>query len=84
MTPLTPMLVLTGAAYGNDVYEAGFTASSFMNIKPLLYGGVATVLLELVAAIPGAEPVATAIGWAALLGYLLAGPTISNLTKIGK
>lgn len=76
------MLILTGAAYANDVYASDW--KDWTNIKPLLYGGVATLFLELIAAIPSMEPVAGALGWAALLGYLLAGPTVGNLTKIGK
>jgi hypothetical protein len=67
MTPVTPMLALTGISYANNWYNTG----NALDVKPLLYGGIATLFLELFAAIPGMEPVATAIGWLALFGMSL-------------
>lgn len=77
------MLALSLTAYVNDWYNGGSPA----NVKPLLYGGVATVVLEMLAVV--SPRVATAIGYSALLGYLLAGGAgagtpIANLQKIGK
>jgi hypothetical protein len=81
--PVAPMLALTVTAYANDWYNTGDP----LNVRPLLYGGIATLILELFAAAPGMAPVATGIGWVAFAGYLLAGGAgagtpIGNLTKI--
>lgn len=80
--PITPMLILGGVSYANNWYNTG----SVTDVKPLLFAGVAGLLLELVAAVPGAEPVATAIGWLAVVGFFL-GPVqnpspAQNLLKI--
>jgi hypothetical protein len=85
--PVTPMLALAGTAYANNAYNASFAPSSLIDVKPLLFGGIAAVLLELFAAVPGMAPVATGIGWVALIGYLLAGGAgagtpAGNLSKI--
>lgn len=61
------MLVLGGISYANNWYNTG----DALDVKPLLFAGIAAVLLELAAAIPGAEPVATAIGWTAVIGMLI-------------
>jgi hypothetical protein len=83
MSPLTPILLVTVTAYGNDWYNGGSPA----NVKPLLYGGVAALTLGGFGAIPSMNGVATAIGWAAFAGYLLAGGAgkgtpVANLLKI--
>lgn len=67
--PVAPMLTLTFVSYANNWYNTG----DALNVKPLLYGGIATLLLEAFAAIPGLEPAATGIGWLALIGFFIAG-----------
>jgi hypothetical protein len=67
MSPITPILALGVTSYANNWYNTGDAT----DIKPLLFSGVAGLLLELFAAIPGAEPVATRIGWLAFIGFLL-------------
>ena len=80
--PVTPMLLLGGVSYANNWINTG----NATDVKPLLFAGIAAGFLELVAAIPGAEPVATALGWLAFVGMLL-GPVqnpspVQNLLKI--
>lgn len=67
MSPIAPVLALGVTSYANNWYNTGNAA----NIKPLVFSGIAGLLLELFAAIPGAEPVATRIGWLAFVGFLL-------------
>lgn len=69
--PVTPMLALAGTAYANNVYNHGFAPSAVADVKPLLFGGIALLFLELLAAVPGAEPVATALGWLAFAGMAI-------------
>lgn len=81
-SPVAPMLVLTGVSYANNWYNTG----NVTDVKPLLFGGIATALLAGFGAIPGMEKTATAIGWLALTGFLL-GPVqnpspAENLLKI--
>lgn len=65
--PVAPMLALTITSYANNWYNTG----DALDVKPLLYGGIATLLLEAFAAIPGMERVATGIGWLAFVGMLI-------------
>jgi len=65
--PLTPIIVLGGISYANAWYNTG----NPLNVKPLLFAGIAGLLLEGFAQIPGMEPTATAIGWLAVLGMFL-------------
>jgi hypothetical protein len=65
--PITPMLVLGGISYANNWVNTG----NPLDVKPLLFAGVAALLLEGFAAVPGAAPVATAIGWLTVTGYFL-------------
>lgn len=80
--PLAPMLVLGGVSYANNWYNT----SNPLDIKPLLFAGIAGLLLEAGAAIPGGEPVATAFGWLAVIGFFLSpvqNPSpVQNLLKI--
>lgn len=76
------MLALTGISYANSWYNTG----NATDIKPLLFGGIATSLLAGFAAIPGMDKTATAIAWLALTGFFL-GPVqnpspAENLLKI--
>jgi hypothetical protein len=86
MSPVTPMVVLSVTAYANNWYNTGNAA----DVKPLLFGGVATLFLTGFAAIPGMAPVATGIGWLAFTGFILSnaqtpGPiqNLSSLTSKG-
>lgn len=65
--PVTPMVVLGVTSYANQWYNGG----SPTDVKPLLFAGIGALLLEAVAAIPKWEPVATAIGWLAVVGYFI-------------
>jgi hypothetical protein len=80
--PITPILALSGVAYVNNWYNT----KNATDVKPLLFGAFAGLLLELVAAIPGAEPAATALGWTAFIGMLISpvqNPSpLDNLLKI--
>jgi hypothetical protein len=82
MSPIAPVVALGVTSYANNWYNTG----NATDIKPLLFAGIAGVLLELAAAIPGAEPVATRIGWIAFIGFLLSpvqNPSpVQNLLKI--
>ena len=69
--PVTPILALSGVAYANNAYNEKFAPSALLDVKPLLFGGIALLFLELLAAVPGAQPVATAIGWTAFIGMLI-------------
>jgi hypothetical protein len=81
-SPVTPMLALGGVSYANQWYNGG----SVTDVKPLLFAGVGAVLLELLAAIPGMEPVATLLGWTAFVGMCISpvqNPSpVQNLLKI--
>lgn len=80
--PITPILALSGVAYANNWYNT----KNALDVKPLLFGAIAGLILELVAAIPGAEPAATALGWTAFVGMLISpvqNPSpVENLLKI--
>lgn len=80
--PVTPMLVLGGISYTNNWYNGG----SPTDVKPLLFAGIGALFLELFAVIPGMEPVATLLGWTAVVGMTLApiqNPSpIQNILKI--
>jgi len=69
--PVTPVLALSGVAYANNAYNNGFSPASLVDVKPLLFGGIALLFLELFAAVPGMEPVATALGWTAFVGAMI-------------
>ena len=80
--PLTPVLTLGVISYANNWYNTGNAA----DVKPLVFAGIAGLLLEGFAHIPGMEPAATAIGWLAVIGMFL-GPVqkpspAENLLKL--
>jgi hypothetical protein len=80
--PLTPVLILGGISYANSWYNTGNPA----NVKPLVFAGIAGLILEGFAQIPGMEPTATVIGWLAVIGMFL-GPVqkpspADNLLKL--
>jgi hypothetical protein len=62
--PVTPMVALGVTSYANNWYNTGNAG----DVKPLLFAGIGALFLELLAAIPGMEPVATLIGWTAFIG----------------
>jgi hypothetical protein len=80
--PIAPILALGGVSYVNNLYNTKNAA----DVKPLLFAALAGLILELVAAIPGAEPAATALGWTAFVGMLISpvqNPSpVQNLLKI--
>lgn len=85
--PVAPMVALSVTAYANNWYNTKNVA----DIKPLLYGGIALLFLELFAAIPGMEPTATLLGWTAFIATLISpvqnpspAQNILNITSGGK
>ena len=81
-SPVAPMVALGVTSYANQWYNGGSPA----DVKPLLFAATGALFLELWAAIPGLEPVATLIGWTAFVGFLLSpaqSPSpVQNLLKI--
>lgn len=67
MTPVTPAVALGVVSYANNWYNTG----KAVDVKPLLFAGVAGLLLEAFGAIPGMEPAATLLGWTAFIGFLI-------------
>jgi hypothetical protein len=80
--PLTPVVTLGIVSYVNNWYNTG----NVTDVKPLLFAGIAGLILEGFASIPGMEPTATAIGWLALVGMFLSNvqnpSPVANLVKI--
>lgn len=78
------MIVLGGVSYANNWYNT----SKPTDVKPLLFAGVAAVILEGFAQFPGMRPVATLLGWTALVGMLISPvqkpSPMDNLLKIGQ
>jgi len=67
MSPLAPVIALGVVSYGNNWYNTG----NAVDVKPLVFAGVAGLLLEAFAAIPGMQSTATLIGWTAFVGMLI-------------
>lgn len=67
MSVLTPVIALGVVSYGNNWYNTG----NATDVKPLLFAGIAGLLLEAFAAIPGMAPTATLLGWTAFVGMLI-------------
>lgn len=65
--PAPAMMTLGLVSYANNWYNT----KDALDIKPLVYSGVALLLLEAFAAIPGMEEPATWIGWLAVLGMCI-------------
>jgi hypothetical protein len=82
-SPIAPMVALGVISYGNEWYNGG----SALNIKPLVFAGVATIFLEAIAAAIGNEA-ATLLGWTAVVGMFLSPvqkpSPVENLLKIGQ
>lgn len=66
--PLTPVVALGVVSYVNNWKNTG----NALDVKPLLFAGIAGLLLEGFAAIPNMEATATALGWTAFVGMLIA------------
>ena len=76
------MVALGGVSYVNQWYNGG----SPTDVKPLLFAGIAGLLLSGFGAIPGNEKTATLLGWTAFIAFLISpiqnpSPT-QNLLKI--
>lgn len=67
-TPITPMVALGVTSYINNWYNTKDVA----DVKPLLFAGIGGLILTGFGAIPGAEPVATTLGWLAFVSFLIA------------
>jgi len=82
MSVIAPAVALGVISYGNHWYNTGNAA----DVKPLLFAGIAGLLLEAFAAIPGMEPAATLLGWTAVIGMLITPvqtpSPVQNLLKI--
>jgi hypothetical protein len=86
----TPMLLVTGMTYGNAVLLNGKSPSS--ELKILLAGGIATLVLAGIEEIPDLAPLAVGIAWIAFITAFVApvngGPSVAqnliNYTGIGK
>lgn len=83
-SPITPMVALGVTSYVNNWYNTKDAA----DIKPLVFAGVAGLVLTAFGAIPGFQDTATLLGWTAFIGFLIApiqNPSpVDNLFKIGK
>lgn len=82
MSPVAPAVALGVISYANHWVNTG----NATDVKPLLFAGVAGLLLEALAAIPGMEATATLLGWTAVIGLLISpvqNPSpVQNLLKI--
>ena len=67
MTPLTPAITLGVVSYANNWYNT----KNATDVKPLLFAGLAGLLLEALGAVPGLESTATLIGWTAVIGMFI-------------
>lgn len=81
-SPITPVVALGVVSYGNNWYNTG----NAVDVKPLLFAGIAGLFLELFAAIPGMEQTATLLGWTAFIGMMISpvqNPSpVQNLLKL--
>lgn len=83
-SPITPMIALGVASYANNWYNT----KDATDVKPLLFAGVAGLLLSAFGAIPGNENTATLLGWTAFIGMMISPvqkpSPIDNLLSLGK
>lgn len=61
------MVALGAVSYANNWYNTG----SVTNVKPLLFSGVAALMLGAFGAIPGMEKTASLLGWTAFIGFMI-------------
>lgn len=64
---LTPMLLTTGVSAANNFYN-----KKSLDIKILVFGGIATGIVALLAQIPGMAPVMTGLAWVAFTASVVA------------
>lgn len=64
--PIVPVIALGITSYANNWYNTG----NAVDVKPLLFAGIAGVLLEGFSAL-GFNEAATALGWLAFIGMLI-------------
>jgi hypothetical protein len=81
--PITPMVAVGVVSYANNWYNT----KSVTDVKPLLFAGVAALLLKLIAAGIGDEA-ATLLGWTGFVGVMISPvqkpSPIDNLLSLGK
>lgn len=83
--PITPMVALGVVSYANNWYNTKDVA----DVKPLLFAGVAALMLAGFGAIPGNEKTATLLGWTAFIGMMISpiqkpSPVDNLLSVVGK
>lgn len=78
---ITPVLTVTGIAFVNHWYNTGA-----LDLKIPVAGAIAAAVGAGISQVPGLDPVMTAIGWLAVVGFILApvqSPSpLANLQKI--
>lgn len=83
-SPVTPMIALGVTSYANNWYNTKNPA----DVKPLLFAGIAALMLSAFGAIPGNEGTATLLGWTAFIGMMISpvqNPSpLDNLLSLGK
>ena len=67
MSAITPMIALGAVSYGNNWYNTG----SVTDVKPLLFAGIAGLMLAGFGSIPGMETTATVLGWTAFIAMMI-------------
>jgi hypothetical protein len=77
-----PMLAVTGISFANQ-----WLGNNHLDIKILVAGGVATVILAGVEQIPGAQPIAVGIAWITFITLMITGygggkSPVQNLQKL--
>lgn len=87
-SPMTPMLVLGGVSYANNVYNNGFSPKALVDVKPLLMAGIGALFLGAFSAIPGMERPAAVLGWTAVVAMFISPvqkpSPLDNITSIVK
>lgn len=82
---MSPMIALGVVSYANNWYNT----KNVTDVKPLLFAGVAGLLLVGFGSIPGNRETATLLGWTAFIGMMIApiqkpSPTDNLLSIVGK
>ena len=76
------MIALGVTSYANNWYNTG----NVTDVKPLLFSGIAGLILGAFGAIPGMEDTATLLGWTAFIGFMISPvqkpSPVDNLLKI--
>lgn len=82
---ITPMVALGVVSYANNWYNTKNAA----DVKPLLFAGVAGLMLAGFGAIPGNEKTAALLGWTAFVGMMISpvqkpSPVDNLLSLVGR